>query len=1296
MSKLEKFTNCYSLSKTLRFKAIPVGKTQENIDNKRLLVEDEKRAEDYKGVKKLLDRYYLSFINDVLHSIKLKNLNNYISLFRKKTRTEKENKELENLEINLRKEIAKAFKGNEGYKSLFKKDIIETILPEFLDDKDEIALVNSFNGFTTAFTGFFDNRENMFSEEAKSTSIAFRCINENLTRYISNMDIFEKVDAIFDKHEVQEIKEKILNSDYDVEDFFEGEFFNFVLTQEGIDVYNAIIGGFVTESGEKIKGLNEYINLYNQKTKQKLPKFKPLYKQVLSDRESLSFYGEGYTSDEEVLEVFRNTLNKNSEIFSSIKKLEKLFKNFDEYSSAGIFVKNGPAISTISKDIFGEWNVIRDKWNAEYDDIHLKKKAVVTEKYEDDRRKSFKKIGSFSLEQLQEYADADLSVVEKLKEIIIQKVDEIYKVYGSSEKLFDADFVLEKSLKKNDAVVAIMKDLLDSVKSFENYIKAFFGEGKETNRDESFYGDFVLAYDILLKVDHIYDAIRNYVTQKPYSKDKFKLYFQNPQFMGGWDKDKETDYRATILRYGSKYYLAIMDKKYAKCLQKIDKDDVNGNYEKINYKLLPGPNKMLPKVFFSKKWMAYYNPSEDIQKIYKNGTFKKGDMFNLNDCHKLIDFFKDSISRYPKWSNAYDFNFSETEKYKDIAGFYREVEEQGYKVSFESASKKEVDKLVEEGKLYMFQIYNKDFSDKSHGTPNLHTMYFKLLFDENNHGQIRLSGGAELFMRRASLKKEELVVHPANSPIANKNPDNPKKTTTLSYDVYKDKRFSEDQYELHIPIAINKCPKNIFKINTEVRVLLKHDDNPYVIGIARGERNLLYIVVVDGKGNIVEQYSLNEIINNFNGIRIKTDYHSLLDKKEKERFEARQNWTSIENIKELKAGYISQVVHKICELVEKYDAVIALEDLNSGFKNSRVKVEKQVYQKFEKMLIDKLNYMVDKKSNPCATGGALKGYQITNKFESFKSMSTQNGFIFYIPAWLTSKIDPSTGFVNLLKTKYTSIADSKKFISSFDRIMYVPEEDLFEFALDYKNFSRTDADYIKKWKLYSYGNRIRIFRNPKKNNVFDWEEVCLTSAYKELFNKYGINYQQGDIRALLCEQSDKAFYSSFMALMSLMLQMRNSITGRTDVDFLISPVKNSDGIFYDSRNYEAQENAILPKNADANGAYNIARKVLWAIGQFKKAEDEKLDKVKIAISNKEWLEYAQTSVKHSRADPKKKRKVYEEEIKHLKLGLEQRDHQIASLTVQQQRQQQQQQQVQQHLQQQQQQLAAASASVPVA
>lgn len=54
-------------------------------------------------------------------------------------------------------------------------------------------------------------------------------------------------------------------------------------------------------------------------------------------------------------------------------------------------------------------------------------------------------------------------------------------------------------------------------------------------------------------------------------------------------------------------------------------------------------------------------------------------------------------------------------------------------------------------------------------------------------------------------------------------------------------------------------------------------------------------------------------------------------------------------------------------------------------------------------------------------------------------------------------------------------------------------------------------------------------------------------------------------------------------------------------------------------------NARLPKDADANGAYNIARKVLWAIDRFKESDIENVGKVKIAISNKEWLQYAQTN-----------------------------------------------------------------------
>ena len=85
--------------------------------------------------------------------------------------------------------------------------------------------------------------------------------------------------------------------------------------------------------------------------------------------------------------------------------------------------------------------------------------------------------------------------------------------------------------------------------------------------------------------------------------------------------------------------------------------------------------------------------------------------------------------------------------------------------------------------------------------------------------------------------------------------------------------------------------------------------------------------------------------------------------------------------------------------------------------------------------------------------------------------------------------------------------------------------------------------------------------------------------------------------------------------------MRNSRTD-TDEDYLISPVMNNNGEFYDSRNYYG-EDAPLPVDADANGAYNIARKALWAVEQIKAAKD--VNDVKLSISKAEWLKFAQSN-----------------------------------------------------------------------
>ena len=669
------------------------------------------------------------------------------------------------------------------------------------------------------------------------------------------------------------------------------------------------------------------------------------------------------------------------------------------------------------------------------------------------------------------------------------------------------------------------------------------------------------------------------------------------------------------------YHLGIIDKSCSKLFENYPSDNSNG-WEKINYGLLPGPNKMLPKVFFAKSNIDYYAPSQEIINIYKGETFKKGDKFSLDDCHKLIDFYKEAISRTSNWEK-FNFSFKDTDQYNDISEFYRDVEKQGYKIDYSHVSESFINESIDSGKLYLFQIYSKDFSEYSKGTPNLHTLYFKMLFDECNLKDpvYKLDGKAKMFYRFPSIKPEERVIHPKNNPIKNKNPDKIKNESVFEYDLIKDKRFTEPQFSVHIPITVNFKAIGCERINSDVRLALKNCADNYVIGIDRGERNLLYITVIDGNGKIVEQFSGNTIISGANGKEHTVDYHKLLNNKEDARLKARQNWETIENIKELKEGYISQIVHKICELVVKYDAVIAMEDLNSGFKNSRVKVEKQVYQKFEKMLIDKLNYLVNKNIPADENGGLLKAYQLTEKFESFKKMGRQNGFIFYVPAWLTSKIDPVTGFVDLLKPKYSSVEASREFFGKFDSIRYNVAENYFEFTFDYKNFPKGSTDYKGKWTVCTYGDRIKTERsNEEANGNYISKEVNLTDEFTALFNKFGIDYLSGNLKELILRQDKREFFEKLTKLLSLTLQMRNSITG-TDVDYLISPVKGSDGTFYDSRNYD--DSSPLPANADANGAYNIARKALWAINVLKNTEDDQIMKAKISISNKEWLEFVQ-------------------------------------------------------------------------
>ena len=1239
MKSIEELTGLYSLSKTLRFELKPIGKTLEQIERKGLLTQDEQRSEEYERMKIIIDDYHKRFIAMCLRNCKLKvenidnqndSLEEYASLLSKSKRDASDENVLEKIKENLRKQIVKAFKNGNTYGDLFKKELVKKHLPDFVTDAEDKQIVQNFNNFTTYFTGFHENRKNMYSDEAKSTAIAYRLIHENFPRFYDNLRSFAIIaESEVSSHfsDIESAFSLYLNVEH-IAEMFQLNYFSDTLSQEQIEVYNNIIGGKTEKDGTKIQGINEFVNLYNQQHKEaKLPLLKPLYKMILSDRIALSWLPDEFDNDKDMLTAINEYYDSVHPVISGNDeaRIDNLLKNIVEYDTSHIYISNDKGLTDISQQMFGQYDVFT---NAIKDELRRNIKPTPKEKrnpelLEERINSLFKKEKSFSISYLNSLIkDKDSGTIESYYAKLgasdkdgVQTVNlltQIEMAYSVAKEVLDGKYA---NINQSEKATKSIKDFLDAFKSLQHFIKPLLGSGEEADKDNSFCAQLINVWESLDVITPLYNKVRNWLTRKPYSTKKIKLNFENAQLLGGWDMNKETDYTSVLLRKGNFFYLAIMDKRYNHAFD-FDKLPCDGDcFEKIDYKLLPGANKMLPKVFFSKSRIDEFAPSPAIISAYQKETHKKGKNFSLVECHRLIDFFKQSISKHEDWSK-FSFNFSDTSTYEDISGFYREVEQQGYSIGFRNISVNYINQLVEEGKLYLFQIWNKDFSELSKGTPNMHTLYWRMLFERINLLDVvyKLNGQAEIFFRKRSINKENTIVHKAFQPIDNKNVQNFKNTSTFDYDIVKDRRYTVDKFHFHVPITINFKSVGRPNINEYVIDIIRNNGIEHIIGIDRGERHLLYLSLIDLKGNIVKQMTLNEIKQDENS-PFSTNYKDLLVEREGNRKEARRNWKKIENIKDLKVGYLSQVVHLIAQMMVEYKAIVVLEDLNMGFIRGRQKIERSVYEQFEHMLIDKLNFYVDKKKDANVPGGLLHGFQLANKFESFGKLGKQSGCLFYIPAWNTSKIDPVTGFVNFLPdTRYENIDKSRIFFSKFDSIRYNEEKDWFEFAFDYNNFHKKLEGTKTKWTLCTYGTRIRTFRNPNKQNQWDNEEIVLTDEFKKVFANADINIK-GNLKESICSLTERKNLEPLMQLMKLLLQLRNSMIN-SEIDYMLSPVSEN-GVFYDSRSCGSN----LPIDADANGAYNIARKGLWVLRQIQNSNPN--DKLRLTLSNKEWLQFVQ-------------------------------------------------------------------------
>lgn len=1255
MKEIKELTGLYSLTKTIGVELKPVGKTQELIEARKLIEQDDQRAEDYKIVKDIIDRYHKDFIDKCLNCVKIKkdDLEKYVSLAENSNR---DAEDFDNIKTKMRNQITEAFRKNSLFTNLFKKNLIKEYLPAFVSEEEK-SVVNKFSKFTTYFDAFNDNRKNLYSGDAKSGTIAYRLIHENLPMFLDNIASFNTISEIGVNEYFSGIEAEFTDTldGKHLADFFQVDYFNNTLTQKKIDNYNYVVGA-----------VNKAVNLYKQQHKNvRIPLLKTLHKMILSDRVTPSWLPEHFECDEEMLTAIKAAYESLKEVLvgDDDDSLRNLLLNIDNFDLEHIYIAKDSGLTSISQQIFGYYDTytlaIKDQLQRENPNL-----------YDERIDKLYKKEGSFSIAYLNRLVDT--------KEHIT--INEYYRLLGSycrEEGKRKDDFFKQidgaycaishlfwgkhGEIAQSDSDIELIQKLFDAYKGLQRFIKPLLGHGDEADKDNEFDAKLRKVWDVLDIITPLYDKVRNWLSRKIYNPEKIKLCFENNgKLLSGWSdnqtkSDNGTQYGGYIFRKKNEigeydFYLGISaDAKLFRRDENICYED--GMYERFDYYHLK-PNTLLGKSYIgnygedSKAVLSAFNAAitklqlekklvpKDNEKV---PTYLKRLKQNYANFYQILMNDDNVVDAYKSMKQHIFATLTSlirvpaaielaTQTDLDIDELIDEIlnlssESFGYfpvaTAAIEEANKRE------KKPLFLFKMSNKDLSyaaksseglRKSRGTENLHTMYLKALLGMTQN-VFSIGSGMVFFRHKTKGLAETTARHKANEFVANKNKLNDKKKSIFAYEIVKNKRYTVDKYLFKLSVKLNYSQPNNNKIdvNSEVREIISNGGIKHIIGIDRGERNLLYLSLIDLKGNIVMQKSLNILKNEHN---VKgTDYKGLLTEREGERQDARRNWKKIANIKDLKRGYLSQVVHIISKMMVEYSAIVVLEDLNPGFIRGRQKIERNVYEQFERMLIDKLNFYVDKHKDANETGGLLHALQLTSEFENFKKSEHQNGCLFYIPAWNTSKIDPATGFANLFDTRYTNTVEAQKFFSKFDEIRYNEEKDWFEFEFDYDKFTQKAHGTRTKWTLCTYGMRLRSFKNPAKQYNWDSEVVALTDEFKRILGKAGIDIHE-NLKDAICNLEGKKDLEPLMQFMKLLLQLRNS-RKNPEEDYILSPVADENGIFYDSRSC----GDTLPKNADANGAYNIARKGLMLIEQIKEAKD--LDNLKFDISNKSWLNFAQ-------------------------------------------------------------------------
>ena len=360
----------------------------------------------------------------------------------------------------------------------------------------------------------------------------------------------------------------------------------------------------------------------------------------MSDTNSSSFVLDVIQNDKQAIEMINNIFESFKEVYMK-EEFIQAFKNISEFRFDKIYVNNDVTLTKFSKLVYGDWAYITNLIENDYDKNYSGKIKKGTEKYEEKRKSELSKVKHISLKFIENNAEEKGKIAEYFSKKIDRIISEIKTAHDACSDILTQEYTAEvKVLPNAPEKSEKIKSLSDALKELQEFVEVVIPKTEE-DIDLNFYNS--LNYEVLTEIIPVYNKIRNYMTQKPYSVEKFKLNFNSPTLLSGWDLNKEDSNLSVLFEKNGLYYLGIMNAAHRMLFRETPESGTDF-YRKIEYKLLPKPEQNLPRVFFSKSRIEEFAPDKALLEKYKKGLHKK-EANDIDFCRELIDFFKKSLNK---------------------------------------------------------------------------------------------------------------------------------------------------------------------------------------------------------------------------------------------------------------------------------------------------------------------------------------------------------------------------------------------------------------------------------------------------------------------------------------------------------------------------------------------------------------------------------------------------------------------------------------------------------------------------